>query len=85
MTVYRINLQESIEQASPLLNQWTVHHSGVIYFADISGPIVAAAVLHISQTPCTHQIILFNTETNVIIQLDSPLVIISLVFILRAI
>ncbi|KAF9557424.1 hypothetical protein CPC08DRAFT_819882 [Agrocybe pediades] len=72
MTIYRINLDSSLELTTPLLNQWKIRHTGVIFYADICGPIVGAAVFNPSETPSRHQVLLFNTNTNVIIRLDAP-------------
>ncbi|KAF8910651.1 hypothetical protein CPB84DRAFT_1764267 [Gymnopilus junonius] len=79
LTIYRINLggrqsDANFLRAPRVINEWTIDHSGVFYHSEISGSIVAAAIRHASHLnwDYIHQILLFNTKTNVTIRIESP-------------
>ncbi|CAA7266846.1 unnamed protein product [Cyclocybe aegerita] len=77
LTVYHLNLKGRIESGSQngtpyLMNNWVVENPGVFYYSEIAGPIVAAAVVHVSQAAHSHQIVVLNTRTNVTVLIDSP-------------
>ncbi|KDR76201.1 hypothetical protein GALMADRAFT_247460 [Galerina marginata CBS 339.88] len=77
LSIYHLNLKGHESQDNPLgapfvMNKWTLEHSGLVYYAQISGPIVAAAIVRILDASYNHQILLFNTKTNITVRIGSP-------------
>jgi len=57
---------------SYIMKKWEVENTGVFYHAEISGSIVAAAVVHATQATQSHQIVFLNTLTGETVPVDSP-------------
>lgn len=77
LTVYQINLKghETNEHSLGvpyLMNSWKIERSAVFYYTQISGTIVAAAIVNLVDRPL-HQILLYNIQTNATIIMDSPI------------
>ncbi|KAH9481722.1 F-box/WD repeat-containing protein 7 [Psilocybe cubensis] len=73
-TIYTLNLKgrRSIDNKPYLEKELLIEHSGLLYYSQISGSIVAAAVAQVGLASWKHQILLLNTDTNVYLKIDSP-------------
>ncbi|KAF8149978.1 hypothetical protein B0H34DRAFT_170705 [Crassisporium funariophilum] len=77
LAIHHINLkalEKDEDGFSPyIINEWEFENPQVFYLTEIFGTIVAAvSLLRVSQSQQDHQILLFNTKTNVKILLDVP-------------
>ena len=80
--MYRINLKGSDLAENPLhlphfTSQHIIDHSGVFYHSQVCGSIVGAAVAHVSPENCSHQILLFNTQTKAAVRMESSILNVS--------
>jgi len=83
--VYRLDLRErrsneNLADEKPHLEaEWRIEHKGVFYYTQISGSIVAAAIVDfpVANNACRHQILLFNIDTNISLLVDSPILSVS--------
>ncbi|KAF8968102.1 hypothetical protein BDZ97DRAFT_1800871 [Flammula alnicola] len=78
LTIYQLNLRgretnENTLGTPYLMNSWKIERKSVFYYAQISGSIVAAAIVNILDISCRHQILLFNTGTNVSVMINWPI------------
>lgn len=58
-----------------IMKEYAIEHSGVLCCSQVSGPIAVATLLvRANEDPSTttYQILLLNTNTNVILKVDSP-------------
>ena len=77
LTIYQINLKghETNEHSLGvpyLMNSRKIERRAVFYYTQISGSIVAAAIVNLVNQP-PHQILLYNIQTDATIIMDSPI------------
>jgi hypothetical protein len=85
LTVYRLDMRnrrsnENVFAEKPHLEtEWRIEHKGVFYYTQISGPIVAAAIVDfpVENSSPRHQILLFNINTSISLLVGSPILSVS--------
>lgn len=55
------------------MDTWTIERNAIFYYTQISGPIIAAAIVSLLDIPTRHRILLVNIQTKSTIVIDSPL------------
>lgn len=78
LTIYKINLKGHQTNENPLgipyvMDTWTIERNAIFYYTQMSGPIIAAAIVSLLDIPTRHRILLVNIQTKSTIVIDSPL------------
>lgn len=74
LSVYLVDLKgrsRSLDDKPYVVTSWKIDSSGVFYYTDIGGDIVASSIVHVSETSYRHEILLLNIKTSQQLYLDS--------------